>query len=558
MIYFLLKSAILLSVLYGCFFMLLSRETFHKFNRGMLLVILVSSLLLPAWQVRMDKSLFIPEWAYRPVDKLSVDGWENIPETYSPASKETEKVQHTSATQITKGDIPSSNATFPWHIIPYCIYLLGVAWHILSILRQILAFRHDVQHGIRTKDKYDNTIIIRGGNFAPYSFFRYIVISAKDYEDSRQAILTHEQAHIRLGHSWDILLLEAVCTIQWFNPLVWMLARDLRAVHEYEADKAVLDLGIDATRYQQLLVIKAFGTRLQSVTNSLSHGSLKDRIIMMKKTKSSGLLMLKGLFLPLFMGIAVVAFAKPKTEDYTIQSNGDTIQGKAVRVKFEEEKNTANHKSEERMVEAVFLSDEQKKHPIIKKRGDFFRVSWTKGAWIELWGKSFVEDRPKSEYPFAIPAKKTKMLLDGVEFNLHNVPDLPASALKKIEHSKEGEIDVINLITKPVEIPAGIKGNINPQLTILLTGTPPKDAPFRVSIFQSQEIKATFDHKQYEYITWTQKSYNIKNLLKDISYRKDHHIRINVCHGVPQEHINRLTAMLKECGLTNYDFVHEK
>ena len=563
MIYFLLKSAILLSVLYGCFFVLLSRETFHRFNRGMLLVILVSSLLLPACQVRMDKSLFMPEWAYRPAEILSADGWENIPETYSQTSKDTEKVAHPSATRTTKGDIPSSNASFPWHIIPYCIYLLGVAWYILSILRQILAFRHDVQHGIKTRDKYDNTIIIRGGNFAPYSFFRYIVISAKDYEDSRQAILTHEQAHIRLGHSWDILLLEAACTIQWFNPLVWMLARDLRAVHEYEADKAVLDLGIDATRYQQLLVIKAFGTRLQSVTNSLSHGSLKDRIIMMKKTKSSGLLMLKGLFLPLFMGIAVVAFAKPKTEDYTIQSNGDTVQGisvkgKAVRVKFEEEKSTANHKFEERMVEAVFLSDEQKKHPIIKKRGDFYRISWTKGAWIEAWGKSFVEDRPKLEYPFAIPAKKTKMLLDGVEFNLHNVPDLPASALKKIEQSKEGEIDVINLITKPVEIPASIKGNINPQLTILLTGTPPKDAPFHVSIFQSQGIKATFDHKQYEYITWTQKSYNIKNLLKDISYRKDHQIRINVCHGVPQEHINRLTVMLKECGLTNYDFVHEK
>ena len=563
MIYFLLKSAILLSVLYGCFFVLLSRETFHRFNRGMLLVILVSSLLLPACQVRMDKSLFMPEWAYRPVDILSADGWENIPETYSQTSKDTEKVPHPSATQITKGDTHSSNATLPWHIIPYCIYLLGVAWHILSILRQILAFRHDVQHGIRTKDKYDNTIIIRGGNFAPYSFFRYIVISAKDYEDSRHAILTHEQAHIRLGHSWDILLLETVCTIQWFNPLVWMLARDLRAVHEYEADKAVLDLGIDATRYQQLLVIKAFGTRLQSVTNSLSHGSLKDRIIMMKKTKSSGLLMLKGLFLPLFMGIAVVAFAKPKTEDYTIQSNGDTVQGisgkgKAVRVKFEEEKNTANHKSEERMVEAVFLTYEQKKHPSMKKYGDFYRISWTKGAWIEAWGKTFVEDRPKLEYPFAIPAKKTKMLLDGVEFNLHNVPDLPASALKKIEQSKEGETVVINLITKPVEIPAGINGSINPQLTILLTGTPPKDAPFRVSIFQSQGIKETFDHKQYEYISWTQESYNIKNLLKYVSYRKDHQIRINVCHGAPQEHIKRLTAMLKECGLTNYDFVHEK
>lgn len=557
MIYFLLKSAILLSVLYGCFFVLLSHETFHRFNRGVLLAILVSSLLLPAWQVRMDKSPFMPEWAYRPVDKLSVDGWENIPETYSPPSKDTEKVHHPSATRITKEDIPSSHAPFPWQTILCCVYLLGVAWHVLSVLRQILAFRHDVRHGIKTRDKYGNSIIIRGGNFAPYSFFRHIVMSAKDYENSRHPILTHEQAHIRLGHSWDILLLESVCTLQWFNPLVWMLARDLRAVHEYEADKAVLDLGIDATRYQQLLVIKAFGTRLQSVTNSLSHGSLKDRIIMMKKTKSSGLLMLKGLFLPLFMGIAVVAFAKPKTEEANLPGMpvGDNAgQGAPAMPSMADEEKS----KEQKMVTAWFLTDEQKKHPIMKKYGDFYRVSWTKGAWIEAWGKSFVEDRPKSEYPFTIPAKKTKMLLDGVEFNLHNVPDLPASALKKIEQSKEGETVVINLITKPVEIPAGIQGSVNPQLTILLTGTPPKDAPFRVSIFQSQGIKETFDHKQYEYISWTQKSYNIKNLLKDVSYRKDHQIRINVCRGVPQEHINRLSVMLKECGLTNYDFVHEK
>ena len=560
MIYFLLKSAILLSVLYGCFFVLLSHETFHRFNRGVLLAILVSSLVLPAWQITLDRSLLVPEWVLHPDDTRITETDNNIAEVQTRTPETTEERHRPYMAPDNReyiGHAHASSKPFPWDAVLYTLYFLGIAWHLFSVLRQILAFRHDVRHGIKTRDKYGNTIIIRGGNFAPYSFFRHIVMSAKDYEDSRHPILTHEQAHIRLGHSWDILLLESVCTLQWFNPLVWMLARDLRAVHEYEADKAVLDLGIDATRYQQLLVIKAFGTRLQSVTNSLSHGSLKDRIIMMKKTKSSGLLMLKGLFLPLFMGIAVVAFAKPKTEEANLPGMpvGDNAgQGAPAMPSIADEEKS----KEQKMVTAWFLTDEQKKHPIMKKYGDFYRVSWTKGAWIEAWGKSFVEDRPKSEYPFAIPAKKTKMLLDGVEFNLHNVPDLPASALKKIEQGKEGETVVINLITKPVEIPAGIQGSVNPQLTILLTGTPPKDASFRVSIFQSQGIKETFDHKQYEYITWTQKSYNIKNLLKDISYRKDHQIRINVCHGVPQEHIKRLTAMLKECGLTNYDFVHEK
>ena len=560
MIYFLLKSAILLSVLYGCFFVLLSHETFHRFNRGVLLAILISSLVLPAWQITLDRSRLVPEWVILPDDTRITETEDDMAEAQARTPGSTEERHRPYMAPDNReyiGHAHASSKPFPWHAVLYTLYFLGIAWHLFSVLRQILAFRHDVRHGIKTRDKYGNTIIIRGGNFAPYSFFRHIVMSAKDYENSRHPILTHEQAHIRLGHSWDILLLESVCTLQWFNPLVWMLARDLRAVHEYEADKAVLDLGIDATRYQQLLVIKAFGTRLQSVTNSLSHGSLKDRIIMMKKTKSSGLLMLKGLFLPLFMGIAVVAFAKPKTEEANLPGMlvGDNAgQGVPAMPSMADEEKS----KEQKMVTAWFLTDEQKKHPIMSKRGDFFLISWTKGAWIEAWGKSFVEDRQNAQYPFAIPAKRTKMLLDGVEFNLHNVPDLPASALKKIEQSKEGEMDVINLITKPVEIPADIQGSVNPQLTILLTGTPPKDASFRVSIFQSQGLKESFSHKEYEYISWTQESYNIKNLLKDISYRKDHQIRINVCHGVPQEHINRLTAMLKECGLTNYEFVHEK
>ena len=416
MIYFLLKSAILLSVLYGCFFVLLSHETFHRFNRGVLLAILVSSLVLPAWQITLDRSRLVPEWVLHPDDTRITETEDDMAEAQARTHETTEERHRPYMAPDNReyiGHAHASSKPFPWDAVLYTLYFLGIAWHLFSILRQILAFRHDVRHGIKTRDKYGNSIIIRGGNFAPYSFFRHIVMSAKDYENSRHPILTHEQAHIRLGHSWDILLLESVCTLQWFNPLVWMLARDLRAVHEYEADKAVLDLGIDATRYQQLLVIKAFGTRLQSVTNSLSHGSLKDRIIMMKKTKSSGLLMLKGLFLPLFMGIAVVAFAKPKTEEANLPGMpvGDNAgQGAPAMPSMADEEKS----KEQKMVTAWFLTDEQKKHPIMKKYGDFYRVSWTKGAWIEAWGKSFVEDRPKSDYPFAIPAKKTKMLLDGV------------------------------------------------------------------------------------------------------------------------------------------------
>jgi TonB family protein len=107
------------------------------------------------------------------------------------------------------------------------------------------------------------------------------------------------------------MILQLVTIVQWFNPFVYLLGRDLKAVHEYEADSAVLQLGIDAKTYQLLLVTKAVAGRLQTIGNNLSHHSLKKRITMMHKKNSNRWLIV---ILPILMAMAVVAFAKQKTE----------------------------------------------------------------------------------------------------------------------------------------------------------------------------------------------------------------------------------------------------
>ena len=195
------------------------------------------------------------------------------------------------------------------------LYLAGVFASVGFFLFQLFRFWLDTKGGTSTKDEEGNTIVIRGGEFPPYSFLHYIIISVSDYERLRKPILAHEQAHIRLGHSWDLLLLEVVKAIQWFNPFVYLLGRDLKAVHEYEADNAVLNQGIDAKTYQLLLVTKAVGNRLQTLGNNLSHHSLKKRIKMMHKTNSNRWMMTKAVVLPALMALAVVAFAKPKVEE---------------------------------------------------------------------------------------------------------------------------------------------------------------------------------------------------------------------------------------------------
>ena len=297
MLTYLLKSTILLALLYGSFALLLSRETFHRFNRLALLSVLVASLVLPAVQLSFNMPAFLNSLlaADSPATIAIGEGTATIAGESSPASEH-----------------PVSALT--WMSVVKAVYFIGVLASFLVFAVQLLRFWRETKSGLRTKDEQGNTVIIRGGDFAPYSFFHYIIISAADYERLREPILAHEQAHIRLGHSWDLMILQLVTIVQWFNPFVYLLGLDLKAVHEYEADSAVLQLGIDAKTYQLLLVTKAVAGRLQTIGNNLSHHSLKKRITMMHKKNSNRWLMTKGVILPILMAMAVVAFAKQKTE----------------------------------------------------------------------------------------------------------------------------------------------------------------------------------------------------------------------------------------------------
>jgi len=297
MLTYLLKSTILLALLYGSFALLLSRETFHRFNRLALLSVLVASLVLPAVQLSLNMPAFLNSLlaADSPATIAIGEGTATIAGEGSPASEH---------------PVPA----LTWMSVVKAVYLIGVFASFLVFAVQLLRFWRETKSGLRTKDEQGNTVIIRGGDFAPYSFFHYIIISAADYERLREPILAHEQAHIRLGHSWDLMILQLVTIVQWFNPFVYLLGRDLKAVHEYEADSAVLQLGIDAKTYQLLLVTKAVAGRLQTIGNNLSHHSLKKRITMMHKKNSNRWLMTKGVILPILMAMAVVAFAKQKTE----------------------------------------------------------------------------------------------------------------------------------------------------------------------------------------------------------------------------------------------------
>jgi len=291
MVLYVFKAAITLALLYSCFFLFLSKETFHRFNRCMLVGIMVVSLVLPLFHFTTEHPTTLNEEVY-------------LMQNY---------IEHDTIPIAATAD---NSRSITWIQALTWLYLAGVAVILVLTLVQTLSLVRFMFRGVRRRDTQGNIIILhRGNNPPPFSIFRYIVMSINDYESCRQYILTHEQEHIRLGHTYDLLLLQFVKTLQWFNPFVWFLSRDLKTVHEYEADQAVINQGIDAKSYQQLLVMKVVGNRLQPFTNNLNHGSLKKRITMMYQKTSNRWLMLKALCAIPVVALTVNTFATPTQTD---------------------------------------------------------------------------------------------------------------------------------------------------------------------------------------------------------------------------------------------------
>lgn len=286
MILFIIKSTITLTLLYCCVFVLLRNNSFHRFNRMTLLCIILAAFVVPMVHVSTNHPTVINE-GMRQMEILMEDNNDYFPEVRSQEAQ----------------------SLITWVQAIKWIYLAGLTTMLAVTLVQIIRFVRLMRRGMRHKDEQGNTIILFNNPISPFSIFSYIVMSVKDYEGERHFILPHEREHIRLGHSYDLILLQLLKFIQWFNPLVWLIGRDLKTVHEYEADQAVLQQGIDAKSYQLFLVSKVVGNRLQPFTNNLNHGSLKKRITMMYRKKSSRWLMLKALLVIPMAALTLNSFA---------------------------------------------------------------------------------------------------------------------------------------------------------------------------------------------------------------------------------------------------------
>ena len=295
---YILKSTICLILFYLGFKALLSNDTFFRFNRWVLLVGIATCMLLPAIKIQTSEPLLIQQ----PIIHLEkmIAGEETVVTYLSDNNPEVDMIPVvTPAKMIDWGQI---------------IALLYWAGFIFCLMTTLLSFRKMfvlIRSG-RKLQQGRYTLILVPSCVSPFSWGRYIILSEEDYEKYPDEILTHEMMHLKSHHSIDLLFVECILWLHWFNPAIWLLKRELKDIHEYQADKGVLTQGVDATKYQLLLVKKAVGSSLYTLANSFNHSKIKKRITMMLKGKSNNWARLKLLLLVPVGLIVLNAFARPE------------------------------------------------------------------------------------------------------------------------------------------------------------------------------------------------------------------------------------------------------
>ena len=390
MLAYAIKSAIFLSIMYIPYMLILRKESFFHFNRILLVCIMLLSLILPLCDFHV----------------LSIEN-NPIQERMTTISMPVVMNESTPNITVAKG--------FNWVAVVLYIYLIGIIATILWKTIQISQLYRTFHKGVLWKDKQNGiTIYCHAQDIAPFSWFNTIVISENDYQNNANEILCHEIGHIRHYHSLDILLVNIIETIQWWNPFSWLIASSLRDVHEYEADNEVRTSGVNIREYQFLLIRKAVGSSSYAFANGFNHSLLKKRITMMLRSKSNPWMRTKALYIIPVATIAVSVFATPE-----LNNRVDTL---AEKVETIIENKGTNNSSIDQVSEKGIASVDNIKENIAKnakdslttKAEEYTKPAWDTCTWNEndpaTWHEKYIDpqadvrpqfpggDKARSEY----------------------------------------------------------------------------------------------------------------------------------------------------------------
>ena len=357
---YLAQSALCLVALYIIYKATMSHETLHRLNRVTLLMMVVLSAVLPMCRIEIVQEV---ETVLTPI------------------------VDDMSATAVA---VDAASETVDYRPIMedalVVIFLLGAAFMVVRLAMSWLSVWRVVRSGEYEELGEGVRLTVVEKLSSPFSWFRHVVVSRTDMDENRDMILEHELAHVRFGHSWDVLFVDLALIVWWFNPAMWLLRRELQSLHEYQADDAVLNRGIDAKTYQLLLIKRAVGSRLHSVANCLNHSNLKNRITMMCRKQSSRWQSAKLLLVLPMVAISLSAFAttvyvETKSDDKVNQLSSDNQDSDPTKAKFYAEQ---VEKIEEQM---KFFDEMKSEYEAVMKEFEALKDEFEKNdkkAYVEM------------------------------------------------------------------------------------------------------------------------------------------------------------------------------
>ena len=429
-----LKVAALIAVFYIFWRLLVANETWHRLNRIVLLSTAVASFVLPLCVITIHQTVEVmPTVA------------DTLPLPMDDTAMPLEPTPKMASAKIEK--------PFNWQLPLTIIYMIGVVV-VLSRVAMSLWRLHRMKAESEIHPLADGRqIAVCEKAKAPFSWWKTVFLNHQDYEDGTTALLTHELGHLRLHHSADVLLVELLTALQWFNPTMWMLRADLRTIHEYEADQQVLSHGFNDIQYLHLLIRKAASQSGYSLANGFINSTLKKRINMITKPKSSRRQWLRFAYLLPIIAVSLAMSAKIQKVEI-IKSNSSAQIGN------ETEKIT----DENCLILLINDMDDLKK--VAPERGltrkmksnldfnDHFTQKSMDGKTIIVHlpkGTMYVNDKESKKMDddvnYAFPKGGFEWQLNGQPFDENSIPVLHFKLLKKIENHWNGKKNVVNLIT---------------------------------------------------------------------------------------------------------------
>ena len=298
---YLIILTISISLFYFGYLLFFRKERNFRQIRLYLLVSVIISLILPLNTYEIALSF------YNDQGKI-VERSEKV--IQSPDNTKSGTVNIVNENIINNENI-KSNTQLPWFDIAWSIYFFGALFFIARIISQLIIITKVYLNSKRIKTE-DHVIIYNTKFNSSFSFFNCIFLHEDHIQDEDlEQIISHEKIHVSQYHSFDILLIDLLSAVMWFNPFIWMMRNTIQLVHEYLADEGALSTGIDKLRYQALLVNQVTEERLICLSSSFNHSLIKKRMIMMTKSKFNHrtklkILTLIPITLVLFVGVACV------------------------------------------------------------------------------------------------------------------------------------------------------------------------------------------------------------------------------------------------------------